>query len=136
MLFPLLFLLLPKTLAKIQADVVKEVIIIAPTFCQGGLGTSSWCRWYARFHVSCHSAWISCQSLHAKGTLYHFDLKTLRLAAWKRSCRPSRLLAFHKRLSAQPSHAPDLHCGRSTMADGEPLLAGVMNRILIPFMQL
>ena len=36
------------------------------------------------------------RSLQAKGMLYHSDLKTLRLAAWKLSSRPSRVLAFQE----------------------------------------
>ena len=76
----------------------------------------------------------SSQSLQAKGTLYHSDLKTFRLVAWKLSGRCSRVLAFQKRLLAQPLHVPGLHHGGSMMANGKPLLAGVLNRVSIPFM--
>ena len=49
------------------------------------------------------------QKLLAKGTLYHSYLKTLRLAAWNLSGRPSRVLAFQRMLLAQHSCAPDQH---------------------------
>ena len=123
------FPLLPKKLAKIHADGVEEVIVIAPM----------WPRrtWYIlllhmAFKIPCLlslSMDLLSQSLQAKGTLYHSDLKTLRLAAWKLSGRPSRVLAFH-------SPVPDQRHGGSMMADGKPLLAGVMNRVSIPFIQL
>ena len=39
------------------------------------------------------------QSLLAKGMLYHSDLKTLRLAVWKMSGRPLKVLTFQKTLA-------------------------------------
>ena len=39
----------------------------------------------------------------------HSDLKTLRLAAWKLSDRPSRVLDFQRKLSAQRLRPPGLH---------------------------
>ena len=80
------FLLLARTLAKIWAD-MEEVIVMAPTWLR------SWCT--LLLQMACK---IPCLlpinmdllsgSLQEKGMLFHSDLKTLRLAAWKLSGIP------------------------------------------------
>ena len=130
------FPLLARTLAKIRADEVEEVIVIAPTWPRRS--------WYTLLlQMACE---IPCllpinmdllsQSLQEKGTLFHSDLKTFRLAAWKLSDRPSRVLDFQPKLLAQHSHPPGLHQGEFMMLGGDPMLAGVMNGVLIPFRRL
>ena len=130
------FPLLARTLAKIRADEVEEVIVIAPTWPRRS--------WYTLLlQMACE---ILCllpinmdllsQSLQEKGMLFHSDLKTLRLAAWKLSSRPSRLLDFQQKLLTQHLHPPDLHQGEFMMLGGKPMLAGVMNGASIPFRRL
>ena len=88
------FLLLPKTLVKIWADEAEEVIVIALTWPRRSL-------YVLLLQMACK---IPCllplnmdllsRLMLAKGMLYHSDLKTLRLATWKLSSRPSRVPAF------------------------------------------
>ena len=83
------FPLLARKFAKVQVDGVEEMIVIAPMWPRRS--------WYILlFKKACD---IPCllplnmdllsESLQAKYTLYHLDLKTLRLAAWKLSSKPS-----------------------------------------------
>ena len=75
-------------------------------------------------------------SFSEKGMLFHSDLKTLRLAAWKLSGRTSRVLNFQQKLLAQLPHPPGLHQGEFMMLGGKPNLSGVMNGASIPFRRL
>ena len=84
----------------IEVDGVMEVIVIVPMWPRRS--------WYILLlQMPCEIACLLLlsidllsQLLLAKGMLYHSDLKTLRLAAWKLSGRPSRMLVFQKTLLA------------------------------------
>ena len=74
---------------KIREDPADEVIIITP----------SWPRrsWYHLLQMACevpfqlpHRHNLLSQRLPNKGVLYHTDLETLQLTAWKLSSVPSR----------------------------------------------
>ena len=73
------------------------------------------------------------QHLSQKGTLYHSDLKSLKLAAWKLSGVSSKVQAFQKQLSPQPWQPPGDHPEQCTTLDGMRSVAGVVNKRLIPF---
>ena len=106
------FPLLTKTLVKVRVDEAKKVIIRAPTWLMMSL-------YILLLQMACK---IPCflslkidrllQSLLVKGTLYHTDLMTLWLAAWKLNGRPSRVLDFQWRLSTQHSLEPVQHDSR------------------------
>ena len=128
--------LLEKTLIKIREDQADEVIVIAP----------SWPRrsWYhlllqmaceIPFRLLCRNNLLS-QHLPDKGMLYHTDLVTLQLTAWKLSGVPSRAKAFRMQLSRQSSLPPVTPLTRCTSEDGRASLAGVMKGTRIPFARL
>ena len=73
------------------------------------------------------------QRLANKGTLFHPDLKSLRLAAWKLSGVSSKVQAFHRQLLPQPWPSHDNLHDMSTTPDGMHSVAGVVNKRLIPF---
>ena len=88
-------LLLKRMLVKIREDQVEEVIVIAP----------SWPRrsWYhLLLQIACEIPLLLpgrrdlLSHLPDKGMLFHADLKTLTLTAWKLSSVPSRVRVFHR----------------------------------------
>ena len=134
----LLFLpipLLERTLIKIRENQAEEVIVIA----------SSWLRrsWYhLLFQMVCEiphrlPLWgdFLSQCLPDKGMLYHTDLVTLQLMAWKLSSMPSRTRVFLMQLSKQSSLPPVTPLERCTMANGIALL-GVAKGVIISFAHL
>ena len=85
--------LLEKTLIKIREDQADKVIVIAP----------SWPRrsWYHLLQIACEILFrllclndLLSQHLPDKGVLYHTNLVTLQLTAWKLSAVPPRAKAF------------------------------------------
>jgi len=127
------FPLLQKVLLKIREDRPEAVILITPTWPR-----RSW--YHLLLQMACEVPLLLSikmdllsQRLAQKGTLYHSDLKTLKLAAWKLSGTPSRVLAFQKRLSPQPWQPHASPPEQSTMPDGMLSVAGVVNGKLIPF---
>ena len=90
--------LLEKTLIKIREDQVDEVIVIAPSWPR-----RSWCHFLLQmaceipFRLLCQNDVLS-QRLPEKGMLYHTDLVTLQLTAWKLISMPSRAKAFLMKL--------------------------------------
>ena len=82
-----------KTLIKIRVDQVVEVIVVAPTWLR-----RSW--YHLMLQKACKIPFLlplkmdlPSQQLVAKGMLFHSDLKTVRLAAWKLSSKPTRVLS-------------------------------------------
>ena len=76
------------------------------------------------------------QKLQDRGTLFHPDLSSLNLTAWKLSADPGRRLAFQRMLSKQPS-LPSVTPPELSTRPGGPLTSvGAMDGILIPFLSL
>ena len=128
--------LLEKTLIKIREDQVEEVTVIAP----------SWLRrsWYhillqmtceIPLLLTCRRSLFS-QCLPDKGVLYHTDLETLQLMAWKLSSMPYRTRTFLMQLSEGSSLPPMTSLERCTIADGRASLAGVVRGVRIPLAHL
>ena len=89
---------LSETLIKIREDQVDKVIVITPSWPR-----TSWYHLFLQmackipFHLPCQND-LS-QPLPDKGVLYHTDLETLELMAWKLSSVVSRAKAFQMQLS-------------------------------------
>jgi len=84
------FAMLQKVLLKIKGDRPEAVILIAPTWPR-----RSW--YHLLLQMACEVPLLLTikmdllsQHLSQKGTLYHSDLKSLKLAACPRRCRPFR----------------------------------------------
>ena len=115
--------LFTETLSRIRGDGVEKVIVLAPLplhmaeevlvhpFASVSMRIPCFLPLYME---------LLSKSLQAKGVCSHSDLKSFWLAAWKLSSRPSSVLAFPEVLLAHHLCAPDLHCGGSLMAKGEP----------------
>ena len=76
------------------------------------------------------------QHLPDKGMLYHTDLHTLHLTAWKLSGLPSRTKAFQVMLSERSLLPLKTPLKQYTKAGGRGSLAGVVKGMRIPFAHL
>ena len=133
--FPPIPLIL-KVLAKIKLDRAEEVILIVPT----------WPRriWYQLLlQLVCSPPFLLplqmdllSQTLTGKGTLYHSNLKSLHLAAWRLSGQTSRVQAFQRLLLQQHSRQREPHLEQSMTLDGQHGVAGVVKGVPIRFMPL
>jgi hypothetical protein len=127
------FALLQRVLLKIREDRPEAVVLIAPTWPR-----RSW--FHLLLQMACEVPLrlplkldLLSQTLPQMGTLFHPDLKSLRLAAWKLTGVSSRVQVFRSRLSSQPWQPPDGLLASSTTPDGTRSVAGVVNGVLIPF---
>jgi hypothetical protein len=127
------FAILPKVLMKIKGDRPEAVILITPTWPR-----RSW--YHQLLQLACEvplllplKLSLLSQHLPSKGTLFHADLKSLRLAAWKLSGVPSSVQAFQRQLLSQPWPPPDVLHEQCMMPDGLRSVAGVVNGRSIPF---
>jgi len=128
--------LLERTLIKIREDQAEEAIVLAPRWPR-----RSW--YHLLLQMACEIPLLLprrrdllSQHLPDKGVLYHTDLETLQLTAWKLSGKPSRTEVFLKLLSEQSSQPPVTPLERCTIADGRASLAGVAKGIRIPLAHL
>ena len=124
--------LIQKSIWKLRTDQVEEAIAILPL-------------WNARpwfplvLEMACEIPqllpWdldLLSQRLPDKGTLFHPDLKRLRLIAWKLTASPGKAQAFRKRLLTsrwQPENSPP---GQSIPSDGRPTFVGAIDDTSIP----
>jgi len=127
------FALLQRVLLKIKGDHPEAVVLIAPTWPR-----RSW--FHLLLQMACEvplllplKLGLLSQILPQKGTLFHPDLKSLRLAAWKLSGVSSRVQAFRNQLSVRPWQPRASLLGSSTTTDGTHSVAGVVDGMLIPF---
>jgi len=127
------FALLQRVLLKIKGDLPEAVVLIAPTWPR-----RSW--FHLLLQMACEIPLLLplkldllSQTLPQMGTLFHPDLKSLRLAAWKLSGVFSRVQAFRNQLSSQPWQPLDDLLESSTTPGGRRSVAGVVNGRLIPF---
>ena len=118
-------LLLERTLIKVREDQAEEVIVIAASSL-----TRSW--YHLLLPMACEIPFLLpgrrhllSQCLPNKSMLFHVNLKTLRLTAWKLSCVPSRVMAFQGQLSKQSSLPLETQLEQCTKAGGRVLLASV-----------
>ena len=127
--FPLIHML-ERTLIKIREDQVEEVTVIAPCYLR-----RSWYHLLLQmtFEIPLllpHRWDLLSQSLPDKGVLYHTDLATLHLMAWKLSSMPSRTktsdAAIRTILTATRETSQ-----RCIMADGRASLASVVRGVRI-----
>ena len=130
--FPPIPLIL-QTLVKIRAEAPELVILIVPT----------WPRrvWYQLLlQLACSPPVLLplqmdllSQTLQDKGTLFHTNLKSLRLAAWPLSGLSSSVQAFRQLLSRRHLQPLENPLGLSMTHAGQPGLAGVVSRVPIQF---
>ena len=119
---------------KMREDQAGETIVITPSWP----GRS----WYNLQMVCEVPLLLPCrwdllsQCLPDKGMLYHADLETLQLMAWKLSGIPLTTRAFLMQLSVQSSLPPVKPLERCTVADGRASLAGVARGVRIPLAHL
>ena len=118
---------------------------------QGGSGRGghrhppTWLRrfWYHLLQMACKIPLLFpgkkdllSQCLPNKAMLFHADLKTLRLTAWKLSGIPSRVRAFQRQLSKQFLLPLETQLVQCTKAGVRVLLAGVAKGVRIPYARL
>ena len=127
--------LLLKVLHKVVVD-QAALILVAP----------KWPRrpWYSHLlHLCCEVPFLLpqrfdllSQTLPGRGKLYHANLSTMHLVAWKLSGDVSVVKAFQRRLWRSQRPPYDHLRDGSTMLDGQVGSAGAVNGVMIPLLPL
>ena len=127
--------LLMKVVSKVMSD-RASLILVAP----------QWPRrpWYSHLlQLSCEIPRLLprrfdllTQTLSERGTLYHGDLATMQLVAWKLSGCVSDVKAFQRKLWTLQRQQSGLPPGESMMLAGQRGTVGVVNGVTIPLLPL
>ena len=125
--------LIERVLLKIRAEQVESAIVVVPFWPRRPwfpLLMSMSVERPVRFRPEIS---LLSQRLQGKGILYHPDLLSLSLTAWRLSGKPGGVQAIASPLSAQPWLQNAAQHGHSMTAGGRRTQTGVLNTALIRF---
>ena len=130
------FNLIRRTLLKIRSDQVEEAIVVLPNWPRRPwypLLLEMTCTTPVRFHSRLD---LLSQTLPARGTLYHPDLRAVNLTAWRLSAAIGRQRGSQPLSSIPHSQQGEPPQGPSTPPDGLLTVPGALSTTSIRFLSL